>query len=49
LRALEHSSAYVKNETLAETLEPRLNAANHAHREEWEINGEKTMICIERI
>jgi isoleucyl-tRNA synthetase len=48
-RALAHSSAYVKNETLAETLEHRLDAANHAQREEWEINGEKTIICIERI
>ncbi len=49
LRALAHSSAYVKNETLAETLEHRLDAASDAHREEWEINGEKTIICIERI
>ncbi len=47
--ALAHSSAYVKNETLAETLQRRLDAASHAHREEWEINGEKTIICIERI
>ncbi|MGH7596264.1 MAG: isoleucine--tRNA ligase [bacterium] len=48
-RALAHSSAYVKNETLAETLEQRLDTANHTHHEEWEINGEKTIICIERI
>jgi isoleucyl-tRNA synthetase len=55
--ALQHSMTYVKNETLAETLE-RVGeftssrdgvAMPHAHREEWEINGDKTIICIERI
>jgi isoleucyl-tRNA synthetase len=47
-RALEHATAYVKNETLAEALERRANAINNAHREEWEINGEQTTISIER-
>ena len=48
-RALQQSLPYVKNETLAETLERDSMASPHTHREEWEINGDKTIICIERI
>jgi isoleucyl-tRNA synthetase len=48
-RALQHSAAYVKNETLAETLERNGAAKPNLHREEWEINGDKTIISIERI
>lgn len=48
-QALQQSLPYVKNETLAETLERDGMASPHTHREEWEINGDKTIICIERI
>jgi len=47
--ALQQSLPYVKNETLAETLDRDGVALPNTHREEWEINGDKTIICIERI
>jgi isoleucyl-tRNA synthetase len=47
--ALQQSDAYVKNETLAETLERNGVAKPNIHREEWDINGNKTIISIERI
>ncbi|MDZ7291063.1 MAG: isoleucine--tRNA ligase [candidate division KSB1 bacterium] len=48
-RALESSAGYVKNETLAETLERNSLSTHDAYREEWEINGDKTVISIERV
>ena len=48
-QALQHSLPYVKNETLAETLQRDGVAAPNTPRAEWEINGDKTIICIERI
>jgi len=48
-RALQHAAAYVKNETLAETLERNGAAKPNTHREEWDINGDKTIISIERV
>jgi isoleucyl-tRNA synthetase len=48
-RALQHSATYVKNETLAETLEHNGAVKPNVHREEWEINGTKTIISIERV
>jgi isoleucyl-tRNA synthetase len=47
-RAVERLAVYVKNETLAETLERNSRTTNHAHRAEYEINGDKAIICIER-
>jgi isoleucyl-tRNA synthetase len=47
--ALQHSAVYVKNETLAEALERDGVAKPHTHREEWDINGDKTIISIERV
>jgi isoleucyl-tRNA synthetase len=48
-RALQHSAVYVKNETLAEALERDGVVKPNTHREEWDINGDKTIISIERV
>jgi isoleucyl-tRNA synthetase len=47
-RALQQESAYVKSETLAETLARDGAAKPNTHHEEWEIFGDKTIISIER-
>jgi isoleucyl-tRNA synthetase len=48
--AIENLAGYVKTETLAETLERNSRTRKqHAHQEEWEINGDKAVISIERI
>jgi isoleucyl-tRNA synthetase len=48
-RAIEHQAKYIMDETLAETLIPNSKTTHHAFRQEWDINGEKTVIGIERV
>jgi isoleucyl-tRNA synthetase len=48
-RALQQAAAYVQNETLAETLQRDGVVKPNTPRQEWDINGDKTIISIERV
>jgi len=46
-KAISAQSAYICNETLAEALSK--NSASHGYFEEWEIDGNKAVIAIEKV
>ncbi|RMF69804.1 MAG: isoleucine--tRNA ligase [Calditrichaeota bacterium] len=46
-KAVESQAAYIRNETLAESIHPDL--AVEGYREEWEIDGSQAVIAIEKI